>query len=187
MDGASAWKADVSWAAVLANFQQIWAQNLQTVLPSNLQACEKNEMVQATVGTSVFPIITTTVAQWVSSDWLNCSLVFSFFGYSNLCFMSTVFCRPFANVIATQEERPTEKSRVGCLKQGHGEMYVIFGWWRCFCLGFMLGIFQCVTDQCFWSNVFLQVFCNVCRQLAFSVTLWWRGAYSSTWHKEIGY
>jgi hypothetical protein len=147
----------------------------------------KNEMVQATVGTSVFPIITTTVAQWVSSDWLNCSLVFSFFGYSKLCFMSTVFCRPLANVIATQEERPTEWSRVICLKQGDGEMYVIFGWWRCFCLGFMLWIFQCVTDQCFWSNVFLQVFCNVCRQLAYSVTLWRRGAYFSTWHREIGY
>lgn len=55
----------------------------------------KNEMVQATVGTSVFPIITTTVAQWV--------------------------------------------------------------------------------------------FCNVCRQLAYSVTLWRRGAYFSTWHREIGY
>jgi hypothetical protein len=73
------------------------------MLPPNLQACEKNEMVQATVGTSVFLIITTAVAQWVSSDWLNCSLVFSFFGYSKLCFMSTVFCRPSANVIATQE------------------------------------------------------------------------------------
>jgi hypothetical protein len=42
--------------------------------------------------------------------------------------MSTVFCRPFANVIATQEERPTEWSRVVCLKQGDGEINVCDIW-----------------------------------------------------------